>query len=351
MARSKARRRRAARAAPALERLPQNPIISPRDDHPWESFATFNPAAVELDGRVHLLYRALGASGMSVLGYASTPNGVDVDQRADEPAYVPRASFESTPAPGASPRSAYARAYFSGGGYGGTEDPRLTRIGDTLHMTYVAFSGFEPPRVALTSISVDDFRARRWRWTAPTLISRPGIVDKNACIFPERIAGRYVIFHRVFPDILIDRRETLDFAPGEYLIGDLAIPPRPRSWDSRKVGAGPPPIRTEDGWLLIYHAVDDRDDSAYKVGAMLLDHEDPTHVLVRTGQPILAPEVWYENEGHKSGVVYPCGATVLGDELFVYYGGADKVVCAARHDLPGFLRELKMTGHRERWAA
>ncbi len=208
-------------------------------------------------------------------------------------------------------------------------------------MTYVAFSGFEPPRVALTSIAVDDFRAKRWNWDAPRLISRPGIVDKNAVLFPEKIRGKYVFFHRVFPDILIDERDTLDFAPDEYLNGERAISPRSKAWDSRKVGAGPPPIRTEAGWLLIYHAVDDRNDSTYQIGAMLLDLEEPRRVLHRSGRPILKPEAWYENEGHKRGVVYPCGAAVLGDELFVYYGGADRVVCAARHDLPSFLRQLQ----------
>jgi predicted GH43/DUF377 family glycosyl hydrolase len=335
-------RKRETRAFPRLERLAENPIITPRDDRPWESFATFNPAALLLDDKVHFLYRALGASGLSTLGYASSRDGVHIQERSDEPVYVPRASFESTPSP--TPRDApstYARAYFSGGGYGGTEDPRLTRVGDRLHMTYVAFSGFEPPRVALSSISVDDFRAQRWSWTPPRLISRPGIVDKNAVLFPEKIRDKYVFFHRVFPHILVDERETLDFAPDEYLNGERAISPREGAWDSRKVGAGPPPIKTGAGWLLIYHAVDDRDDRAYQMGAMLLDLDEPRRVLHRSRRPILKPETWYENEGHKSGVVYPCGAAVLGDDLFVYYGGADRVVCAARHHLPSFLRELQ----------
>jgi beta-1,2-mannobiose phosphorylase / 1,2-beta-oligomannan phosphorylase len=334
--------KRKSAALPTLERLPENPIITPRSDHAWESFATFNPAALALDGKVHLLYRALGASGLSTLGYAATADGVHVEERSDEPVYVPRASFESTPSP--KPRtspSAYARAYLSGGGFGGTEDPRLTQVGDTLHMTYVAFSGFEPPRVALTSIDVDDFRARRWDWTPPRLISRPGIVDKNAVLFPEKIRDRFVFFHRVFPDILVDERESLDFAPGEYLNGEKAISPKSGAWDSRKVGAGPPPIKTEAGWLLIYHAVDDRNDWAYQIGAMLLDLDEPRRVLHRSRRPILRPETWYENEGHKSGVVYPCGAAVLGDQLYVYYGGADKVVCVARHDLPSFLKQLQ----------
>ena len=333
---------------PQLRRLPHNPIISPRRDNAWESFATFNTAAIHLDGRVHFLYRAMGELGISVLGYASSVDGIHIDERLDEPAYVPRESFEMTPAP---PRqhahpNPYARQYMSGGGYGGCEDPRLTLIDDTLYMTYVAFNGFAPPRVALTSISVDDFLAQRWTWRRPVLISRPGIVDKNAVLFPERIGGEYVFFHRVFPEMLVSRRESLEFGEDDYLSGEFSIAPRPGFWDSRKVGAGPPPIRTEDGWLLIYHAVDDRHDSKYKVGAMLLDLVEPKKVLHRSPAPILEPEAPPENEGHKSGVVYPCGAVVIGDELIVYYGGADKFVCAATYGLSAFLEELEQAAVR-----
>ncbi len=329
--------------APRLKRRPENPIIAPRPANAWESFATFNPAAIYLEGRVHLLYRAMGDLGISVLGYASSADGIHIDERCDEPAYVPREPFEMTPAPAAGQinPNPYARQYFSGGGYGGCEDPRLTRIENTLYMTYVAFNGFDPPRVALTSISKADFLAKRWRWQRPVLVSRPGVVDKNAVVFPERIAGKYVFFHRVFPEMLISRRDSLEFREGEYLTGEFAIAPRPQYWDSRKVGAGPPPIKTGDGWLLIYHAVDDRHDSEYKVGAMLLDLHDPRCVLYRSPAPVLAPETQAENEGHKRGVVYPCGAVVLDDELVVYYGGADRVVCAATYRLSQFIAELK----------
>jgi predicted GH43/DUF377 family glycosyl hydrolase len=334
-----------AASSPRLVRLSHNPILSPRPENGWESFATFNTAAIHLDGRVDLLYRAMGQMGVSVLGYASSADGRHIDERLDEPAYVPREPFEITPPPprGLEHPNPYARQYMSGGGYGGCEDPRLTRIDDDLYMTYVAFNGFDPPRVALASIAVDDFLARRWRWRRPVLISRPGIVDKNAVLFPERIGGRYVFFHRVFPDMLISRRRSLEFGPGEYLSGDFGIAPRPECWDSRKVGAGPPPIRTEAGWLQIYHAVDDRRDGEYRVGAMLLDLEEPTHVLHRSLAPVLEPETAPENEGHKSGVVYPCGAVVLDGELIVYYGGADKYVCAATYPLARFLAELEQS--------
>jgi predicted GH43/DUF377 family glycosyl hydrolase len=213
-------------------------------------------------------------------------------------------------------------------------------------MTYVAFDGYSPPRVALTSIHIDDFLARNWQWKKPVLISPPGVADKNACILPERINSRYVIFHRIFPDILIDFADDLDF-DGEtrWLKGEFRIRPRAAYWDSRKVGAGAPPIKTEEGWLLIYQAIGERHPGRYKVGAMLLDLKDPTRVLARSEEPILEPEVWYENEGWKAGVIYPCGAVVIGDRLLVYYGGADRVTCVASAKLDELLEYL--VGKRE----
>ena len=327
---------------PQVIRPSENPIIAPRTDNPWEWYATFNPAALYDEGRVHLLYRAIGAGNVSVLGYASSTDGIHIEERLDDPAYVPTQPFEITPpAPHTERQRWYRRAYISGGGWGGAEDPRLTMVGDRIYMTYVAFNGFDPPRVALTSISRQDFLARRWNWAPSRVISPPGVVDKNACILPEKIGGKYVIFHRIFPDILIDFVDSLEFAEGQYLRGQYAISPRPGRWDSRKVGAGAPPIRTPEGWLLIYHAVDDRDDSCYLVGAMLLELDDPTKVISRTDEPIMRPQYFYENEGHKSGVVYPCGAVLMGRDLLIYYGGADKFVCVARVDVQALLDYLR----------
>ncbi len=115
-------------------------------------------------------------------------------------------------------------------------------------------------------------------------------------------------------------------------------------WDSYIRGAGPPPIKTKDGWLLLYHAIDRRDPGRYKIGAMLLDLEDPKKILYRSQEPILEPDEFYENSGFKAGVVYSCGAVVIGGMLHVYYGGADSVACVATADLKEFLSELKRSG-------
>ena len=326
---------------PVLERFGGNPILLPIESHRWESKAAFNPAALYDSGRVHLLYRAIGDTDVSMLGYASSPDGFNFDERLDEPAYLPREPWE-----GAGPQtltSPQASPYASGGGFaGGCEDPRMTKIGERVYLTYVAYSGFSHPRSALSSITLEDFRAKRWRWQRPVLISPPDIIDKNACLFPERVGGKYVIFHRVFPDILIDYRDSLDFDSEHFLTGQQHIGPRPDYWDSRKVGAGAPPLLTERGWLLIYHAVDNREPGRYKIGAMLLDRQQPSMVLARTARPLLSPDASYENEGWKAGVAYPCGAVILNGTLFVYYGAADQTVCLATMPLRTLLEELAL---------
>jgi len=328
-----------------VERFDGNPILEPKPGHWWESKAVFNPAALYEAGRVHLLYRAIGDTDTSVLGYASSPDGLNFDERLEEPAYVPRESFEGVSQTSPPPVS-YGSSYVSGGGgMGGCEDPRLTRIEERVFMTYVAYDGYSHPRTALSSIAYNDFLAKNWRWQKPVLISPPGVIDKNACIFPEKVNGKYVIFHRVFPDILIDFLDDLNFdGKTKWLKGEFKIGTRADYWDSLKVAAGPPPIKTEKGWLLIYHAIGERAPDSYKIGAMLLDSQDPTRVLARSPKPILEPQAWYEREGLKSNVVYPCGAAVVGERLLIYYGGADRVVCAASVNLDGLLEQLIHTG-------
>ena len=322
-----------------LERYPDNPVLEPRPELAWEAKSVFNSAAISLDGRVHLLYRTTSDDDISYLGYAASGDGFKFDVRPTSPAYWPRESFEGVSRP--HPHLVSLSPYASGGIAGGCEDPRLTLIDNRLYLTYVAYNGSDPPRLAISSIAQDDFLAQRWNWRRPVLISRPGIVDKNPALFPEKIRGRYVLLHRVFPDILLDFLDDLDFdGHSRWLRGEYRLSSRPGKWDSRKCGAGPPPIKTEFGWLLIYHGVDDADEGRYKIGAMLLDLDDPTRIIARFDKPILEPGAEYENVGWKSGVVYPCGAVVLADRLVVYYGGADRWLCAASSPLNKLLDAL-----------
>lgn len=321
-----------------LKRTTENPIIAPRSQNKWEAFNTFNPAAVYDGGKVHILYRAQGYDYVSAIGYASSIDGIHIDERLDMPIYNPSVNSTMFLKP-----SEVSHKFVSGGGYGGCEDPRITKIDNRYYLTYVSFDGMNPPRIALTSIAASDFLQKLWFFEKPVLISPPGIVDKSAVIFPEKIKGKYVIMHRIYPDILIDFVDSLEFDGTHWLEGKYKISPRPDKWDSRKIGAGAPPVKTKYGWLLIYQSVGEQDSGKYKIGAMLLDLSDPTKVLYRSQSPILEPEESYENNGFKTGVIYPCGAVVIDNTLYVYYGGSDSYVCVATANLEEFLKELRFS--------
>lgn len=295
-----------------LARYEKNPIIKPDTRHAWESKAAFNPSAIAVDGAVHILYRAMGADDTSVLGYAKSSDGVHIDERLAEPVYVPREAFEKK----------------SRSGNSGCEDPRLTRIDDRIYMCYTAYDAKNPTRVALTSIPVSDFLNKRWTWEKPIIISPPGFDDKNACLLPEKIEGRFVVFHRIDPCIWIDFVDSLDFPRGRWIRGGILMSPRTDRWDSEKIGIAGPPVKTPKGWLLLYHGLS-REDRKYRLGALLLDYQHPDHILAHLDHPILEPGAPYEMKGIREGTVFSCGVVTIGDRLFVYYGGADTVTCVS----------------------
>lgn len=327
--------------SPALTRSLKNPIIEPRTDNPWEAVATFNPAALYLNDQIHLIYRAQGHEGISVFGYATSNDGIHIEARSEHPVYFPNQSFE------ASQGKATLHPYpvMSGGGWGGCEDPRLTHIEDKIYMVYIAFNGYQPPGVALTSITTENFLNKVWDWKRPKLLSRPGQIQKNWVIFPEKVQGKYAVLHSISPKISIDYLDSLD--DEDVLIDSYHTHQHysdKERWDNVVRGVGAPPLKTDYGWLVLYHAMDYRDPNRYKVGAMLLDHQNPENILARCSQPILEPDERYENEGFKAGVVYVCGAVIKDETLFVYYGGADTCVAVASAPLKEFMEQLITSG-------
>ncbi len=318
-----------------LSRHHSNPILEPNQKNIWEYDATFNPAALHLENKIHLIYRAIGESGVSVFGYASSQDGLKIDERLESPAFAAML-FHGDPK---KTELLLSPQYVSGGSWVGCEDPRLTQIGDRIYMTYVAFDGCNPPGVALTSISVHDFLHKNWKWKKPVLISKAGEIQKNWMLFPEKINGKYAILHSITPHIAVAYVDDLN---EEGLVIHSGKKPGEDNhrWDNIVRGAGAPPIKTDYGWLVLYHAMDKKDPDKYKVGAMILDRSDPTKILYRASHPILEPSETYENNGAKSGVVYVCGAVIKEDILFVYYGGADSVVCVATANIHEFLRDI-----------
>lgn len=310
---------------PIFVRFSDNPIISPIHEHEWESKFTLNAAAIFEAQKVHILYRAQGKDGTSVLGYAASLDGIHIDERLPEPVYVPREDFEKS----------------QKNGFSGCEDPRVTKIGDRFYMCYTAYNGQDPPRVALTSISVSDFLEKNWVWDKPVLISPPGEMDKNACVLPKKIDGRYGFFHRLGQSIWFDLVDSLKFSGQDgFLMGNIILKPRPDKWDSLKIGIGPVPIETAAGWILIYHGLSNFDNK-YRLGAALLDLKNPKKVISRLEYPILEPIETYENKGLRIGTVFSCGAVVLNRRIFLYYGGADQFISVAAVEINKLLGELK----------
>ncbi len=304
-----------ARRSALVERAKGNPILRPLPEHAWESRAVFNPGAIDIDGTIHLLYRAMSQDNTSVLGYAASKDGIRISERDTEPAYVPREEFEQKR--GASD------------GNSGCEDPRLTRIGNTIYMAYTAYDGTHAPRAALTSISVKDFTAKRWKgWQKPVLVTPDDHDDKDTCLFPEKVGGQYLILHRISPQICADLLDSLDFTKSRISRCIELLEPRPGFWDSQKVGIGGPPIKTDAGWLLIYHGVSKT--STYRLGAALFDLENPTMLISRTVDPIFEPREEYEHDGQVKNVVFTCGAIERGGTIYLYYGAADTCIGVAK---------------------
>ena len=325
----------------ALARSLHNPILRP-GTNPWTAEAVMNPAAAIIGGRTHLVYRAIGVDGVSRLGYASSPNGITFDKRLPYPVYVAQ---EPRNLPGHAKRYSPV-LYPSGGSWGGCEDPRMVVIEGRVYITFNMFDGWDYIRVASISIAEEDFLSGQfWKWDGPHILSEPKQIHKNWVLFPEKIGGKYAILHSIVPKVDIAYRDSIeDIGMTEPYITSWVgarddLPARENSWDSFIRGAGPPPVRTDRGWLLLYHAIDERDPGRYKLGAMLLDLTDPTKMLYRAAAPILSPDEPYENHG-KPGIVYACGAVVRDGTLYVYYGGADKVICVATAPLNSFLNEL-----------
>lgn len=298
-------------------RVKENPILKPKAENAWECKAVFNAGIIDINGTVHILYRAMGKDNISTLGYAASKDGVKIVQRDEKPAYGPRESFESR----------------------GCEDPRLTRIGNTIYLMYTAYDGVHPTRVALSTIAVKDFVAKRWeKWSKPVLTTPEHVNDKDMCLMPEKIKGQYMIMHRIDPMICADFLDSLDFSKTRLTRCIEIMGPRPGMWDSKKIGIAGPPIKTKKGWLLIYHGVSKT--GTYRLGAVLLDLKNPAVIISRNVDTILEPLEEYEKVGQIPRAVFSCGTVLRGDTLFIYYGGADTVLAVAKVSLKKLLKIL-----------
>ncbi len=319
-----------------LRRYKGNPILQPRGDD-WESVAVFNCAALYKGGKIHVLYRAVGdyVHYASHLGYAVFDEGLNLVERPEEPIFGPDLKLWEM----------------------SIEDARLTEIEGVVYMTYVITPTPSPPGAVRRRLGIPKPMQAATRTALAKVrgfedFERLGVItpyhadERDVVLFPEKIRGKYAAIHRpsnwIGPGYPVERPSMwfafLDDLPGR-MYGHKVIMEPERPWETKKIGAGPPPIRTDAGWLLIYHGVDPH--RVYRAGAALLDLEEPWKVIARTPEPILEPEEEYEKEGDVPNVVFPEGAAVIGDELIIFYGGADKVCCVASVRLDELINSLK----------
>lgn len=334
-----------------LQRYPGNPILSPHPDHCWEDLAVFNPAAFydEAAGKVLLLYRTAesGPEYKCWFGLATSRDGYHFERASDQPALGP--SVE---------------------GFDGAtiQDPRIVRMGDWFYVTYACrhypFGQFWNPEVkkryavpgcppefprylrinaTLTGLALTrDFKT----WIRAGWLTDPLLDDRDVILFPEKIRGKYVLMHRPLEWVgsQYGTEEACAWiAESDDLLGFPAVSSRlliknKYPWERFKMGINTPPIKTPHGWLTIYHAVGA--DKYYRLGALLLDLDDPGRVLHRTPDFLLEPETDYEIDGYYRGAIFPCGAVAIGDTFFLYYGAGDKYCALATCSFSGLLEHL-----------
>ncbi len=335
-----------------LKRHAGNPILTPYPDHHWEDLAVFNPAAWYDDTtqQVLLLYRAAESHPeyKCYFGLATSRDGYHFERVSTQPVLGP--SVE---------------------GFDGAtiQDPRIIKIGEWFYVTYACrhypFGQFwipggrdpyrtppcppEFPRYLRTNATLTglamtkDFKS----WIRAGWLTDPLLDDRDAILFPEQVGGKFVMMHRPL-EWVGEKYGTEEPCAWISMADDLLGFPRAGSrlliknkypWETAKLGINTPPIKTPHGWLTIYHAVGA--DKYYRLGALLLDLEDPGRVLHRTPEWLMQPEADYEIEGFYRGVCFPCGTVVIDDTLFVYYGAADKYCALATCSLSELVEHLR----------
>ncbi len=307
-----------------FKRYEKNPILSPIKEHPWEAYMVYNCGTLYEADRVHLLYRAQGEKGgISRIGYASSSNGFDIDERFPEPVL-----------------EADTKNDFEMLGY---EDPRINRIGDRLWITFTAFGkvpGMDLNKdlyvrscqLAMTSISIKDFINHKWNWSK-IFFPLPRVDNKDFVFFPEKINGRYVMYHRIKPHIWIAFSDDLMRWEKHNIVMHTS-----GGWEYFKIGVNSPPIKTKKGWLVFYHGVDN--NKTYRIGYFITDLNEPQKIIYKHKTPVLEPETDYELNGAVKNVVFSCGAEVIKDTVFLYYGGADTVTGVATCKLNDLLSKF-----------
>lgn len=321
---------------PVLRRDGITPMVNPEMvKHLGNYFATFNPGVIKDEkGGIHLLIRSVRGESYpkppfySDLIYAHSKDGKTIDEGSMKVIVQPNKKFPM-----------------------GFEDPRITKMegDDRYHIICTGYDGKYPRMCHWTTKDLAD--KTKYNFEGP-ISPKKGLIngdDKDALLFPEKVNGKYMLFHRIGEDIQVilanNLRQLKNKNFWKNLIKDLdkntILKNKPGTWQN-KIGGGPPPIKTKDGWLTFYHGSNRPGEGReYDGGLALYDLKNPTKLIARAHDPIMKPETPYEKGGPVPGVVFPQGLFEDGDNLKVYYGCGDKNVGVAETKIYELLKYVK----------
>jgi beta-1,2-mannobiose phosphorylase / 1,2-beta-oligomannan phosphorylase len=329
-------------------------IILEKTGNEFENQAVLNPGLIKLGDTVHMLYRAVREGNFSTIGYCKIKD-FKVIERLSRPVLFPEKENE------------YEKH--------GLEDPEITEIDGKFYILYTVYSGEDALQAYATTedfvnyekhgiISADInyetalkiFKSLdlppKYNWYGEHYREaiKPDVKlwQKDMSLFPKKINGKFVIINRILPGMQIVCFDDFSELNNKFWLKYLTELPKyklldPKYWyESRKIGGGCPPLETRDGWLVIYHGVEDSvDGNVYRASAALLDKDNPQKVIGRLPEPLFSPDEEWEKEGDARNVVFPTGAYIEGNELVIFYGAADKRIAAKTIDLESLLVELK----------
>ncbi len=312
----------------------------------WEKDGVFNPGVIIENNQIHIIYRAVRYDNYSRLGYLKLNSGEEIEKY-EYPIIIPTEDYEKF----------------------GVEDPRITKIEGKYLLTYTAYDGknariavaesenllnfkklgiISPNLTFLEALNIVKTERYKDFWKQQIKEKGENIIiwDKDGCLFPEKINGKYALLHRIEPDIQIVYFEDFfelkhkDFWEEYFRRLEEKIVMQPKyKWEEAKIGAGAPPIKTEFGWLLLYHGVDR--NRVYRAGLSLLDLENPTIEIARLPFPLFEPYYEWEKNGNVPNVVFPTGAFIKEEFLCIFYGCADKRIGFAEIELKEIKKLLK----------
>lgn len=321
----------------------------------FENEGVLNPAAIREGDNVHMFYRAVQTGNHSTIGYCKLDGGLNIVERWTKPIIVPEFDYESH----------------------GVEDPRIVKIDDLYYLTYTGYDGinargalatskdlinFEKQGILVPAITCSDFvaimesagkvndnyfRNPKFNYKITEAEKKMMLWDKNVVFFPRKINGKIVFLHRIRPGIQIVAVDSLKELTQEYWadyfrhLHEYIVMDPVYTHESSYIGSGCPPIETEYGWLLIHHGVESTGKGLiYSACAALLDLNDPVKVIARLPYPLFSPKYDWELKGEVNNVVFPTGAALFGNTLFIYYGAADTLIATASVNFLRLLTEL-----------